>query len=48
MWVKAGKDVVILAPCAERLPLRAEDLAGDFITERTGPCRQRDTWVLSD
>lgn len=45
-WVAAGKFVVVLRACRDRLPLRAESKTGDFIAERDGPCRQRDTWTL--
>lgn len=45
-WVAAGKVVTIARPCRDRLPLRAESKAGDFIAEHVGPCRQRDTWTL--
>jgi hypothetical protein len=46
-WVAAGKVVVVLRPCGDRLPLRAESKTGEFIAERDGRCRPRDTWVLN-
>ena len=45
-WLAAGKDVVVLKPCPERLPLQVESESGELIAERDGPCRRRDTWTL--
>jgi hypothetical protein len=45
-WLAAGNVVTSVRPCRGRLPLRAENQAGDFIAEHVGPCRQRDTWTL--
>jgi hypothetical protein len=44
--VAAGTFVVVLRACRDRLPLRAESGTGEFVAERHGPCRQRDTWTL--
>jgi hypothetical protein len=45
--VDAGKAVVVLRPCRERLPLRAQNESGDLIDEFDGPCRRRDTWTVN-
>jgi hypothetical protein len=45
-WMTAGKSVVILTPCRERLPLVAERPNGEFIAARNGPCRLRDVWTI--
>lgn len=47
VWLAAGKVVVVLKPCRERLPLRAESESGELIAERDGPCRRRDAWILA-
>lgn len=45
--VDAGKSILLLMPCNERLPVRVEHLNGEFIAEFDGPCRQRDTWTVA-
>jgi hypothetical protein len=45
--VDAGKAVVVVRSCRDRLPLRVESVSGDLIDEFDGPCRLRDTWTVN-
>ena len=45
--IAAGKFVILVMPCRERFPVRAEQMSGELIGQFTGPCRRRDTWTLN-
>ena len=44
--LEPGKVVTLVMPCPERFPVRVESMTGQFIAERAGPCRLRDTWTV--